>query len=56
MRAIKRWQTAHPGHELTWPDHADLVVWLSGQQETTAAEAHRAVLTTLRDRVVGLGG
>lgn len=28
MRAIKRWQAAHPGNDLTWPDHADLVVWL----------------------------
>jgi hypothetical protein len=28
MRAIDRWQEAHPGSELTWPDHADLVVWL----------------------------
>lgn len=27
MRAIKRWQK-ETGHELTWPDHADLVVWL----------------------------
>lgn len=28
MRAIKRWQEAHPGNELVWPDHADIVVWL----------------------------
>lgn len=28
MRAIKRWQEAHPGNDLNWPDHADLVVWL----------------------------
>lgn len=27
MRAIKLWQDAHPGQELTWPDHTDLVVW-----------------------------
>jgi hypothetical protein len=31
MRAIKRWQDAHPGNELVWPDHADLVVWLMEQ-------------------------
>lgn len=31
MRAIKRWQEAHPGSDLTWPDHADLVVWLLEQ-------------------------
>lgn len=28
QRAIKRWQAAGPGRDLTWPDHADLVVWL----------------------------
>lgn len=28
QRAIKRWQAANPGNDLTWPDHADLVVWL----------------------------
>lgn len=31
MRAIKRWQAAHPGNDLVWPDHADLVVWLLDQ-------------------------
>jgi len=30
-RAIKRWQAAHPGNDLTWPDHADMVVWLMEQ-------------------------
>lgn len=30
MRAIKRWQDA-TGERLTWPDHADLVVWLLEQ-------------------------
>jgi len=33
MRAIKRWQAAHPGNELVWPDHADMVVWLLEQLE-----------------------
>lgn len=33
MRAIKRWQAAGPGREKTWPDHADLVVWLLEQLE-----------------------
>jgi hypothetical protein len=32
MRAIKRWQEAHPGNDLVWPDHADLVVWLLEQR------------------------
>lgn len=31
MRAIKRWQKEHPGHDLIWPDHVDLVVWLMEQ-------------------------
>lgn len=37
MRAIKRWQKAHPGKENIWPDHADLVVWLLGQLEARDA-------------------
>lgn len=28
MRAIERWQKAHPGNENVWPDHTDLVTWL----------------------------
>jgi hypothetical protein len=36
MRAIRRWQEAHPGNDLTWPDHADLCVWLLEQLETKA--------------------
>ena len=36
MRAIERWQGAHPGKELVWPDHADLVVWLLEQLEPHA--------------------
>lgn len=31
QRAIKRWQEAHPGNELVWPDRADMVVWLMEQ-------------------------
>ena len=31
MRAIKMWQAAGPDREMTWPDHADLVVWLLEQ-------------------------
>lgn len=31
QRAIKRWQEAHPGNDLVWPDHADMVVWLMEQ-------------------------
>lgn len=39
MRAIKRWQEAHPGKELVWPDHADLVVWLLEQLDAKQREA-----------------
>ncbi len=38
MRAIKRWQAAHPGRPNVWPDHADLVVWLL--DELDRAESH----------------
>lgn len=31
MRAIKAWQAAHPGKELVWPSHVDLVLWLFAQ-------------------------
>jgi len=37
MRAIKRWQEAHPGSELIWPDHADLVIWLAEQNAALSA-------------------
>lgn len=33
MRAITRWRVAHPGNDLESPDHADLCVWLLGEQE-----------------------
>jgi hypothetical protein len=39
MRAIKRWQDA-TGQTLTWPDHADLVVWLLEQLEPASADTH----------------
>jgi hypothetical protein len=41
MRAIKRWQEAHPGNDLTWPDHADLCVWLLEQFDARAAQPPR---------------
>lgn len=36
QRAIKHWQEA-TGKELTWPDHADLCVWLLEQNEAIRA-------------------
>lgn len=40
QRAIRRWQEANPGNDLTWPDSADLTVWLLEQltAERTARE------------------
>lgn len=33
IRAIKRWQQAHPGSDHIWPDSADLCVWLMEQHD-----------------------
>lgn len=41
MRAIKRWQAA-TGRDLTWPDHADLVVWLLEQLDVAEAKINAA--------------
>jgi len=40
MRAIKRWQEA-TGATDTWPDHADLCVWLLEQLDTHKKEQAR---------------
>jgi len=42
MRAIKVWQAAGEGRELSWPDHADLVVWLLIERDTLAAQLAQA--------------
>ena len=39
MRAIERWQEAHPGNDLVWPDHTDLVVWLMEQHAAAISTA-----------------
>lgn len=41
MRAIRRWQEAHPERGPVWPDHADLVVWLM-EQHDAMVQAHAA--------------
>lgn len=33
QRAIKAWQAAHPGRDLVWPNHADMVMWLMTERE-----------------------
>lgn len=48
QHAIKRWQDAHPGNDLVWPDHADLIVWLLGELE--AARTLIEELKIARDR------
>ena len=39
QRAIKKWQAAHPGNDLVWPDHADMVVWLLEQLDAPKENA-----------------
>jgi hypothetical protein len=41
QRAIQRWQEAHPGNDLTWPDHADMVVWLLEEDAKLRSEVAR---------------
>lgn len=33
MRAVRRWQAAHPGKDLVHPDHANLCFWLLAEIE-----------------------
>lgn len=33
QKGIKLWQEAHPGSDLTWPDHAEMVAWMLGEIE-----------------------
>lgn len=42
MRAIKRWQAAHPGNDMVWPDRADMVVWLLDEMEKCVGEKKAA--------------
>jgi len=41
MRAIEQWRQAHPGKELTMPDHADLVCSLLEQNQQAFAEGQK---------------
>jgi len=54
MRAIERWRAAHPDQPLTWPDHADLVVWLVEQSERDLA-AERAETAAWRAKASDKG-
>jgi hypothetical protein len=50
--AIKAWQAAHPGSELTWPSCARLSAWCMGEVASVTAErdALRAENARLRGR------
>lgn len=52
MRAIRRWQEAGPGRDLTWPDHADLVVWLLERDDDLRLVA-RGVLPEVMEAELG---
>jgi hypothetical protein len=56
MRAIKRWQT-QTGRDLTWPDHADLVVWLLAEVDRLENILHNDwTALTERERILaGVG-
>lgn len=54
MRGIKRWQSEAPGRELTWPDRANMVVWLLDRLE--AAEAAPGRPFKVLDLYCGEGG
>lgn len=49
MRAIKAWQAAHPGKERTWPDHADLCVWLMDEIERLREHVQRLGMQALSE-------
>jgi hypothetical protein len=54
MQAIKKWQCAHPGKALVWPDHGDLVVWLTEQLTEARAQRDRlASATKLLMAIIG---
>jgi hypothetical protein len=50
MRAIKRWQEAHPGNDLVWPDRGKLAEWLMAERD-----AHAATIARLREAAVEVG-
>ena len=50
QRAIARWQAA-TGRERTWPDHADMVVWLLGEVDRLTRERDEALLAAGKVRL-----
>jgi hypothetical protein len=53
MRAIKRWQAAHPGNDLTWPDRSKLTEWLLERLSATTARLRAHALSRCPDRQTG---
>lgn len=52
MRAIAKWQEA-TGRKLTWPDHADLCVWLLEQLDERNETTHRTI-ASLNDALAAM--
>jgi len=48
-RAVKLWQAAHPGNDLVWPDHTNMVVWLMEQYDAHAQRTLRDALQKIAD-------
>ena len=44
MRAIDMWRAAHPGDDLTWPDHADLCTWLMDELAALKARMCKGIV------------
>jgi hypothetical protein len=53
IRAVERWQQAHPGNDLMWPDGANLLVWLMDQvaPQRRLSESPQPVTNTDSDRL-----
>lgn len=54
QRAVQRWQQAHPGNDLVWPDRADLVVWLL-EQDAVLRSVNRALVDQIETMVDNAG-
>jgi hypothetical protein len=48
QRTIKRWQEAHPGNDLVWPDRANMVVWLMEHAKDAGAALFSAIPSTIQ--------
>jgi hypothetical protein len=51
QRAILKWQAAHPGNELVWPDRQELTSWLLGKMGNSLFSVHVIRRKGARERV-----